>query len=115
MQVSKVVILGTVILMLAGCGVRDRLFGTGGQPDRALPFKAKLVRGEDRRDFQVQVKAGGATVDQARESVRFQATRYCIKRYGGSDADWQIDPATGDWAFTRNGDEMVFSGRCTTR
>ena len=36
-----------------------------------------------------------------RESVRFPVTRYCISAYGGSDADWEIDPATGDWAFTR--------------
>lgn len=119
MQLSKVAISGVLILSLAGCGtiggVRDRLFGTGGTPDQALPFRAKLVKGEDRRDFQVRVRAGGSNVGQVRESVRFHATRYCISSYGGSETDWQIDPATGDWAFSRDGDEMVFAGRCTIR
>ena len=81
----------------------------------ALPYKASLVRGEDGRDVTVTVKAGGVSVEDVRESARFPVTRYCISFYGGSDADWDIDPATGDWAFSREGDNMIFSARCTTR
>jgi len=63
----------------------------------------------------VRARAGGATVEQVRESVRFRATRYCLPTYGGSDVEWTIDPETDDWAFTRDGSDMVFSGRCLKR
>lgn len=105
-----------VLLMISGCGVRERVFGAGAtQSDVALPFRAKLTKGVDRRDFTVRVRAGGASVDRVRESVRFQATGYCLSTFGGSDTRWAIDPVTGDWAFTRDGEDMIFSGRCTAR
>ncbi|MEK6216463.1 MAG: hypothetical protein N2B03_04500 [Boseongicola sp.] len=92
-------------------------FGGAGEgtPSAPLQFRAGLQRGEDRRDFTVRARAGGATVEQVRESVRFRATRYCIPTFGGSDVEWAIDPVTDDWAFTRDRSEMVFSGRCTRR
>lgn len=115
MSLKRWVILGAVALTLSGCGsIRERFFG-GGQADRALPYKASLAKGEDRRDFAVRVRAGGASVANVRESVRFQATRYCLTNFGGADARWSINPATGDWAFTRAGEDMVFQGRCVAR
>ena len=81
----------------------------------ALPFRASLALGEDRRDFTVSVRAGDNSLQAVRETVRFTATRYCLPTYGGSDVDWVIDPATQDWAFTRDGEDMVFTGRCLAR
>lgn len=114
-----VLVLG-LVLSLGGCGAISNawngLFGGAGQSDTAFAYRAKLKRGaEDRRNFVIAVRAGGATVGQVREAVRFQATRYCIKTYGASNTDWVLDPATGDWAFTRDGTDMVFQGRCTNR
>ena len=128
------------ILALAGCGGFDSLSGSfgldslsgssgfdslagssgfggagEGSPSAPLEFRARLQRGDDRRDFAVRARAGGATVDQVRESVRFQATRYCLPTFGGSESEWEIDPATDDWAFTRDGSDMIFSGRCIKR
>lgn len=104
------------ILLLSGCDIRERIFGGGsGQADTALPYRAKLAKGDDRRNFAVRVRAGGVTVGDVRESVRFQATRYCLSTYGGSDTRWQIDPATRDWAFIRDGQDMIFNGRCVAR
>ena len=119
------------LLVLSACGGFDSLTGSSGldslggssgfggagsgSPSAPLDFRARLQRGEDRRDFTVRVRAGGATVDQVRESVRFQSTRYCLPTYGKSDAEWAIDSETGDWAFTRDGADMIFSGRCTAR
>ena len=116
---------------LVGCGGFDSLTGSSGfdslggssgfggagtgSPSAPLEFRASLQRGEDRRDFTVRVRAGGATVGQVRESVRFQSTRYCLPTFGKSDAEWTIDPDTGDWAFTRDGADMIFSGRCLAR
>ncbi|MEM7719417.1 MAG: hypothetical protein AAF222_09440 [Pseudomonadota bacterium] len=116
MSLKGWVILVFAASLLTGCaGVRERVFGTGVQSDRALPFRARLSKGDDRRDITVRVRAGGVAVSDVRESVRFPATRYCLTTFGGSDTRWIIDPATGDWAFARDGQDMIFQGRCTAR
>lgn len=105
-----------IALVLSGCGLRDRFLGAGPmQSDVALPFNAKLSREADRRNFTIRVRAGGASIDRVRESVRFEATGYCLATFGGSDTRWAIDPATGDWAFTRSGQDITFRGRCIAR
>ncbi len=111
----SMVVLAT--LPLAGCStIGDAWNGLwGATPQGALPYRAKLSRADDRRDFVVTVKAGGVGVDAVRESVRFPATRYCLKTYGGSEVEWLINPDTGDWSFAREGASMVFSGRCLAR
>ncbi|NNE89281.1 MAG: hypothetical protein HKN27_14505 [Silicimonas sp.] len=110
------VLLG-VTLAVSGCSFFNfNLFGDGdGVSDTPLPFRASLSKGEDARDFTVAVHAGNNSLEAVRETVRFTATRYCLPTYGGSDVNWVIDPATQDWAFTRNGEDMVFSGRCLAR
>ena len=85
-------------LGLTGCSFFSQSEGVG-VSDTALLYRADLDRGEDRRDYTVRVQNKGAGVAEVRESVRFQATRYCLDRFGGSDALWEIDPVTGDWAF----------------
>ncbi|MDD9922036.1 MAG: hypothetical protein OXQ92_07125 [Boseongicola sp.] len=112
----RIVGLLCVVLILSGCGLRERFFGGGGgQASATLPFRAQLSRGDDRRDISVRVSAEGASLDDVRESVRFQATRYCVTNYGRSDTKWAIDPATNDWAFVRAGGDMIFTGRCLAR
>lgn len=111
----RIIIFICLALTLTGCGIRERVFGGDGQAADALAFNAKLTKGDDRRDIAVRVRAGGVTVGDVRESVRFQATRYCLATYGASDTRWQIDPATGEWAFARDGQDMIFNGRCTAR
>ncbi len=115
-MVTRLILVIGAVLLLSGCaGVRERIFGGGAQSDTALPFWAQLTKGDDRRNIAVRVRAGGVSVDAVRESVRFEATRYCLSTYGASDTRWQIDPATGDWAFTRVGEDMIFNGRCVAR
>lgn len=95
----------------SACGWRDP-----GPRGVGLPFDARLSEGETRRDFTVLVRAPGATLEQARESARYEATRQCIEQTGFSDVDWAIDPATGDWAVARNeAGEPVVSGQCARR
>ncbi|MEM6385721.1 MAG: hypothetical protein AAF718_05740 [Pseudomonadota bacterium] len=116
MPLKNCIILGSILLLASGCaGVRERVFGGGGQSDRALPFRTNLTKGEDRRDIAVRVRAGGVAVSDVRESVRFAATRYCLTTFGGADTLWALDPATGDWAFSRDGQDMIFEGRCVAR
>ena len=106
---------GAIAVLVSGCGLRDRFFG-GGQADRSLPIRTTVSAGEDRRDIAVRaVRAGGVSVADVRESVRVGATRYCLANFGGADTLWDINPATGDWAFARDGQDMVFQGRCVAR
>lgn len=106
--------VGILLVSLSGCSLIRPQDGEG-VAALALPYQASLKRGEDRRDVSVTVRASGASVEEVRESVRFPVTRYCLSIYGGSDADWTIDPVTGDWAFSRDGETMIFSARCTSR
>lgn len=112
---TRWVLLGTVVLMLGGCGIRERVGNFFNRSPDLIPYRASVAKGEDSRDIFVTVRAGGATVAQVRESVRYGATDYCLTRFGNSDTRWAIDPATGDWAFERSGDAMTFSGRCVAR
>jgi hypothetical protein len=97
---------------LAGCDG----FLAGGQfaarPATPLPFRTDLERTEDRRVFVVTVEARGAGLDALRESVRFEATRYCLATVGSSATLWETDPATGDWRAMPQGDRLAFRARC---
>lgn len=103
-------VLGLVAAVSA-CGWRDP-----GPRGVGLPFDARLSTGETAREFTILVRAPGATLEQARESARYEATRQCIEQTGFSDVDWVMDPATGDWAVSRNdAGEPIVSGRCARR
>ena len=105
-----------LVLVLAGCGILGKL-GLGRDTTAiSMPYRAALSVGEDPHDIAVSVTApAGTTVEAVRESARYQATYHCLTQYGNSDADWRIDPATGDWAFVRTEDAMIFSARCEGR
>ncbi len=108
---------GLLIISIALCVASCGRLGLGNASKRAesqttLPFKAKLSKGEDRA-FSVAVVHKGSGLDQVRESVRFEATKYCLLNFGGSDADWQMSAVSNDWAFTQDGDKLVFNGTCT--
>ena len=103
----------TLTLALAGCSV----IGIGpDEVERSFPYQAEIAVADNQRDISVSVEAPvGTTVDTVREAVRYQSTRHCLTTYGDSDANWQIDPATNDWAFTRTPDVMIFSAQCHGR
>lgn len=111
---AKGLLFGSTLL-LAGCGATERLGDMFRSIGQDTEFRTSLSKGEDRRDISVRVRAGGVSVVDVRESVRFEATRYCLRNFGNSDIRWAIDGATGDWAFERDGEAMIFSGRCLAR
>jgi len=104
-------LVGTV----ASCGALRGDKSRGAESERALPFKAKLKQGGDKRDFTVEVANRGAGLEAVRESVRFEATKYCLLNFGGSETAWRMDAASDDWAFTQDGDKLIFSARCSAR
>lgn len=101
------------VSVVAGC---NRNNTRNVDSERELPFKAKLSKGEDPRDVAISVAHKGSDLEAVRESVRFEATKYCLINFGGSEAEWDIDPATGDWAFVAEGDSAyIFNARCLAR
>ncbi|SFR54374.1 hypothetical protein [Litoreibacter janthinus] len=111
----RIALITALSLSVASCGLLSRDKSRNAESERALPFKAKLSSGEDKRDISIAVVNNGAGVEEVRESVRFEATKYCLLNFGGSDADWQISSVSDDWAFTQDGDKLVFNARCIAR
>lgn len=111
---ARVVIMVAVMLSVASCGLLggQRNAANRAETENTLPFKAKLSRGEERA-FSVAVVHKGSGVADVRESVRFEATKYCLLTFGGSEAEWQMDARSQDWAFTQDGDRLIFRGECT--
>lgn len=105
-------VAGVLVLATASCGSIQRL-RTGASSADALPYNARLSRG-DGRSFTVSVASRGASIDAVRESVRFPATRHCMTRFGASDAVWRTD-AGGEWLAVSDGSRLRFAGRCTAR
>jgi hypothetical protein len=115
--------IALALLALPGCGwIGDRVSGVGSGVSRALgladdgglPYRAAARAGEDRRDIVVTVRVpAGVPLEEFRESARFAATRYCIDTFGSSEAEWTIDPATGDWAASRTETAAALGVRCT--
>ena len=110
----RVMLVGLIVVVgLTGCnrfGLGDR--SKGAESERELPFRTKLSKGDDKRDISISVDNKGEGLEAVRESVRFEATKYCLLNYGGSDAEWAIDSETDDWAFSQDGSALVFEARC---
>lgn len=117
MKLMRYGLLLGLVVALSGCAVFKRNGGGlfRGEVQRALPYKARLAPGEDKRDFSVSVKAEDAELADLRESVRYPATRYCLYGFGNTRIDWQMDEASGDWQAARDGENLTFSGRCIAR
>jgi hypothetical protein len=98
---------------LAACAQVASLTQRSARADAALPYRTRLTRGPPGRAMVLRLHARGAGVAEVRESVRFEATRYCLLNVGSSDATWEIDPATGDWRAEPQGDRLAFRARCT--
>ncbi len=108
-------------LAVSGCGRLPSLPGSGlfvrDRPASALPYRATLIAEDGSDRFQVAVEDGGAPLAATRESVRFPATRHCLRRTGSSHAEWVAVPGTPEaWQAMRDGQgRSIYSGRCTGR
>jgi hypothetical protein len=81
-------------------------------PQERLPYKASLKIDDDPRDITINVKHKGDGIEQVRESVRYEATKYCLVTFGSSDVNWQKDGSTGDWVFQETSKGLLFRARC---
>ena len=125
---NRVILAGLLMTMLASCGairntagalgvgsgsgnakrtqveVNDRRFRARATPDR-----------DDARAFTVTVTPVAIDPDAALRTGRYQATRYCLLTFGGSDTEWINGPDTPLSDLPLDGDSVTLSGRCTQR
>jgi hypothetical protein len=93
---------------LAACGPDDDDLLFDGQF-----YRAKLSTDRGARDlFTVTVSPVSKSLVGAREAARYEATVYCVNRYGRSDIDWTVGPDTPDEELVIVNDTLTFQGRC---
>jgi hypothetical protein len=105
-----------IIVGLFGCGSINHYFkGVNVKPTEPLPYKTSLSSQKNAEEFVVSVKNKEQGIKEVRESVRFEATKYCLLYFGTSDINWKISQITQDWAFDSNSEKLIFSGQCEVR
>lgn len=81
-----------------------------------MRFSARLTATRDNpRDFTVVVSPASANVSAAQEAGRYEATKYCLQTFGGSDTIWGVGPDLPVEQVTVAGDAITMTGRCTQR
>jgi hypothetical protein len=95
-------------LALTGCGPDDDDILFDGQY-----FRSNVSTSRDARDeFTVTARPVSASLAGAREAARYEATIYCVNRYGRSDIIWTVGPDSPDEALTIENDTLTLAGRC---
>ena len=104
------------IVGLLGCGsINSPLKSFKVRPTEPLPYKTSLNAQKNAEGFVVLVKHKEQGIEEVRESVRFEATKYCLLKFGTSNINWKISQTTQDWAFVSDSGKLTFSGQCEVR
>ena len=115
-MIKKISLYTIIIVGLFGCGSINQYFkGVNVKPTEPLPYKTNLSSQKNAEEFVVSVKNKEQGIKEVRESVRFEATKYCLLYFGTSDINWKISQITQDWAFDSNSGKLIFSGQCEVR
>ena len=115
-MIKKISLYTIIIVGLFGCGSINPYFkGFKVKPTEPLPYKTNLSSQKNAEEFVVSVKNKEQGIEEVRESVRFEATKYCLLYFGTSDINWKISQITQDWAFDSNSEKLIFSGQCEVR
>ncbi|KMW57840.1 hypothetical protein AIOL_002808 [Candidatus Rhodobacter oscarellae] len=123
---TRLFLIGLLTLSLASCGVARNIGNTVGVGQGASKrttvegngtrFRARAnVQSGDRRAVTITVTPVAADPDGAKEAGRYQATRYCLLTYGGSDTEWTIGPDQPIEELPVENDTLTLEGRCTQK
>jgi len=92
----RALVIAALVASLSGCG----WFGIG----------------QDRRDFTVDVRGASRSLAGAQEAGEFEAVKYCLGVFGGSDIAWTQSPFQEPEALEIGAnDTLTIAGRCTKR
>lgn len=96
------------VTALTACQKRKDQIAFDGQFFRASASSTR----EDRTTFDITVRPFSSSPKGALEAGRYQATVYCIKRYGVSAVDWETDPYQDPDTYAVDNDTLELRGRC---
>ena len=122
----RIFILLVLITGIAGCSVlrsgAGRLGIGSGSARKAnvevdgTRYRARAIASKaDRRDITVTVTPVATNPEAALDAARYQATRYCLLTYGGSDTVWTVGPDQSLAQLPVVNDSVTLQGRCTQR
>lgn len=103
-------LLAATTVALAGCG--------GGSGDDAVTFDGQTYRAKvstergSREQFIVTARPVSASLEGAREAARYEATVYCVNRYGSSAISWMVGPDSPDDQLPISEDTLTLQGTC---
>ena len=98
------------VAFLAACG--------GPLSDDAIAFDGQFYRTKidtdrgSRDEFIVTARPVSASLLGAREAARYEATVYCVNRYGSSAIRWAVGPDSPDEDLTIRDDTLTLQGTC---
>ena len=95
------------ILLLFGCSARineNRVAFDG------FMFNSKLKVGLNKKDFEITVLRANRSLSGAKEAGRYEATIYCVNKFGTSNIGWDLDPE--DVSEVSSSKSIFIKGRC---
>ena len=95
------------ILLLFGCSARineNRVAFDG------FMFNSKLKVGLNKQDFEITVPRANRSLSGAKEAGRYEATIYCVNKFGTSDIVWDLDPE--DVSKVSSSKSIFIKGHC---
>ena len=111
MRLSNVKRWGIILaLALVACGPKEDDVSFDGQFFRS---SIDTERGS-RHQFIVSARPVSQSLEGAREAARYEATVYCINRYGSSAIKWDVGPDSPDESLTIVDDTLRLQGECPT-
>lgn len=121
----RLIILLLLIVSVPACsrigGTFDRI-GIGRGAGKAqivvdgVRYKARLnTSSEDRRAMTITVTPVATNPKAALRAGRYEATKYCLKNYGGSVTAWTYGPYTPVEDLVITDDTITLTGRCSKR
>jgi hypothetical protein len=122
----RVVLLLALVLATASCGAVRNTAGALGVGSSAagrttletngVRYRARTTADrEDRRSFTSSAGPTSPSLEGAVEAAVYQATRYCLLTFGGSDTEWITGPDTAPENLPLDGDLVTLTGRCTQK
>ena len=69
-----------------------------------------LVDFLNKKDFEITVLRANRSLSGAKEAGRYEATIYCVNKFGTSDIVWDLDPE--DVSEVSSSKSIFIKGRC---
>ena len=64
----------------------------------------------NKKDFEITVLRANRSLSGAKEAGRYEATIYCVNKFGSSDIAWILDPE--DVSAVTSSNSIFIKGRC---